>query len=335
FVPGEGVGIVLLKPLSRAIADEDQIHAVIKSTSTNHGGKTNGYTVPNPVAQGELVRAALDKAGVNARAVSYIEAHGTGTDLGDPIEITGLTQAFFKDTDDTGYCAIGSAKSNIGHLEAAAGMAGLTKIVLQMKHKMLVPSLHAQELNPNIHFAKTPFVVQQSLEEWQRPVIHFDGELREFPRIAGVSSFGAGGSNAHVILEEYRPEEASRNDPTLMQVKQVKHVKVIVPLSAKTEAGLKERAGQLLSVIRAGELSDSDLPDVAYTLQIGREAMEERITLVVDSIQELQTKLMRYLEGQADIDGLSKGQNKAGKELKDITEVNANMEIWLQLGDYQ
>ncbi|GAA0835806.1 hypothetical protein GCM10008915_22900 [Bifidobacterium pullorum subsp. gallinarum] len=335
FVPGEGVGIVLLKPLSRAIADEDQIHAVIKSTSTNHGGKTNGYTVPNPVAQGELVRAALDKAGVNARAVSYIEAHGTGTDLGDPIEITGLTQAFFKDTDDTGYCAIGSAKSNIGHLEAAAGMAGLTKIVLQMKHKMLVPSLHAQELNPNIHFAKTPFVVQQSLEEWQRPVIHFDGELREFPRIAGVSSFGAGGSNAHVILEEYRPEEASRNDPTLMQVKQVKHVKVIVPLSAKTEAGLKERAGQLLSVIRAGELSDSDLPDVAYTLQIGREAMEERIALVVDSIQELQTKLMRYLEGQADIDGLSKGQNKAGKELKDITEVNANMEIWLQLGDYQ
>ncbi|UUZ86840.1 polyketide synthase [Paenibacillus sp. P26] len=178
----------------------------MRSTSVNHGGKTNGYMVPNPNAQGELVRAALDKAGIHARTVSYIEAHGTGTDLGDPIEITGLTQAFSKDTKDTGFCAIGSAKSNIGHLEAAAGIAGLTKIVLQMKHKMLVPSLHSQELNPNIRFAKTPFVVQQ-LKEWKRPVIPVDGESREYPRTAGVSSFGAGGANAHVILEEFVLED--------------------------------------------------------------------------------------------------------------------------------
>ena len=163
FVPGEGVGVILLKRLSRAVADQDQIYAIIRGTSINHGGKTNGYTVPNPNAQGELIRSALDKAGVNARAVSYIEAHGTGTELGDPIEITGLTQAFRKDTEDTGYCAIGSVKSNIGHPEAAAGIAGLTKIVLQMQHGQLVPSLHAKELNPNINFAKTPFVVQQEL----------------------------------------------------------------------------------------------------------------------------------------------------------------------------
>ncbi|OME64156.1 hypothetical protein BK119_26685, partial [Paenibacillus peoriae] len=108
FVPGEGAGVVLLKPLSKAIADEDLIHAVIRGTSINHGGKTNGYTVPNPTAQGELIRAALERAGVHARTVSYIEAHGTGTELGDPIEVTGLTQAFRKDTPDTGFCAIGS-----------------------------------------------------------------------------------------------------------------------------------------------------------------------------------------------------------------------------------
>ena len=123
---------------------EDQIHAVIRATSINHGGKTNGYTVPNPVAQKELVRAALEKAGVSARTISYIEAHGTGTELGDPIEITGLTQAFAQDTADKQFCAIGSAKSNIGHLEAAAGIAGVTKVVLQLKHRQLVPSLHCR-----------------------------------------------------------------------------------------------------------------------------------------------------------------------------------------------
>lgn len=321
FVPGEGVGIVLLKPLSRAIADEDQIHAVIRSTSTNHGGKTNGYTVPNPVAQGELVRAALDKAGINARAISYIEAHGTGTDLGDPIEITGLTQAFSKDTRDTGFCSIGSAKSNIGHLEAAAGMAGLTKIVLQMKHKMLVPSLHAKELNPNINFANTPFVVQQSLQVWQKPMIHMDGELIEFPRMAGVSSFGAGGSNAHVILEEYTPEETYRPAPSSQD-----GLPVVIPLSAKNQPCLNERVKQLLEMMDEEILSDSHLLDMAYTLQVGREGMEERIAVVAESIQDLQAKLTRYLTGHNDIDGLYRGQMKPGKEQQSIEEADSSME---------
>lgn len=180
FVPGEGAGVVLLKPLSRAIADKDHIYAVIRGTRINHGGKTNGYTVPNPVAQGELIREAFDKAGVNARAVSYIEAHGTGTELGDPIEVTGLTQAFKKDTQDTGFCAIGSVKSNIGHLEAAAGIAGIAKIILQMKNRKIAPSLHSQKLNPNINFSKTPFVVQQGLSEWERPIVEEDGEQQEY-----------------------------------------------------------------------------------------------------------------------------------------------------------
>ncbi|MBL8215405.1 MAG: polyketide synthase, partial [Bryobacterales bacterium] len=167
FVPGEGVGVVLLKPLQRALQDGDNIHAVILGSSVNHGGKTNGYTVPNPLAQADLIRAALDQAGVHARTISYIEAHGTGTELGDPIEITGLQQAFEKDTQETGFCAIGSVKSNLGHLEAAAGIAGLTKVVLQMKHGRLAPSLHTESLNPNINFSRTPFFVQKDAAEWR------------------------------------------------------------------------------------------------------------------------------------------------------------------------
>ncbi|WP_237706224.1 type I polyketide synthase [Ornithinibacillus scapharcae] len=206
FVPGEGVGVILLKSLSKAIEDGDNIHGVIKGTSINHGGKTNGYTVPNPKAQAKLVRDALDKASVNARSVSYIEAHGTGTELGDPIEISGLSQAFRNDTDDLQYCAIGSAKSNIGHLEGAAGIAGLMKAILQMKNGQIAPTLHADELNPLIDFANSPFYVQRELKEWSRPVLELSGMRKEYPRIAGVSSFGAGGANAHVIIEEYHKE---------------------------------------------------------------------------------------------------------------------------------
>ncbi|WP_264453579.1 SDR family NAD(P)-dependent oxidoreductase [Paenibacillus polymyxa] len=307
FVPGEGAGVVLLKPLSKAIADGDLIHAVIRGTSINHGGKTNGYTVPNPTAQGELIRAALERAGVHARTVSYIEAHGTGTELGDPIEVTGLTQAFRKDTPDTGFCAIGSVKSNIGHLEAAAGIAGVGKIILQMKNQTLVPSLHAQELNPNIHFGQTPFVVQQELGEWKRPVVEIDGETREYPRIAGISSFGAGGSNAHVIIEEYIAEEKVPMSVTAQKP-------AIIVLSAKNEERLKKQAERLLAVMREGKLSESSLADVAYTLQVGREAMEERLAVIAGSMQELVDKLEGFLKGRDGIPELYRGQVKRNKE---------------------
>ncbi|MDY8047558.1 SDR family NAD(P)-dependent oxidoreductase [Paenibacillus polymyxa] len=307
FVPGEGAGVVLLKPLSKAIADGDLIHAVIRGTSINHGGKTNGYTVPNPTAQGELIRAALERAGVHARTVSYIEAHGTGTELGDPIEVTGLTQAFRKDTPDTGFCAIGSVKSNIGHLEAAAGIAGVGKIILQMKNRTLVPSLHAQELNPNIHFGQTPFIVQRELGEWRRPVVEIDGETREYPRIAGISSFGAGGSNAHVIIEEYIAEEKVPMSVTAQKP-------AIIVLSAKNEERLKKQAERMLAVMREGQLSESSLADVAYTLQVGREAMEERLAVIAGSMQELVDKLGGFLEGRDSIPELYRGQVKRNKE---------------------
>jgi len=333
FVPGEGVGVVLLKRLSQAVADEDHIYAVIRGTSVNHGGKTNGYTVPNPTAQGEVIRDALDKAGVNARAVSYIEAHGTGTELGDPIEITGLSQAFRKDTQDTEFCSIGSAKSNIGHLEAAAGIAGITKIVLQMQHKKIVPSLHAKELNPNINFSKTPFSVQQDLAEWKRPVVEINGVSKEYPRIAGISAFGAGGSNAHVIIEEYIPRDTEQSD-FLVNAQNP----AIIVLSAKNEDCLKARVQQLLVAIQKQKLVDSDLAHIAYTLQVGREAMKDRLALLVGSMKEMEEKLREFIAGKNGIEGLYQGMVKRDKDTLNLFAADEDLQqvidIWAQKGKY-
>lgn len=203
YVPGEGVGAVLLKPLASAIADGDNIQAIIRGSAINHGGKTNGYTVPNPVSQSHVISDALRNAKIGPEQLSYIEAHGTGTALGDPIEITALSKAFKGLKRDNEWCPVGSVKSSIGHLESAAGIAAITKVVLQMKHRTLVPSLHASQLNPNIGFAESPLRVQREVSQWNQPKIIKEGKAKISPRIAGVSSFGAGGSNAHVIIEEY------------------------------------------------------------------------------------------------------------------------------------
>jgi acyl transferase domain-containing protein/aryl carrier-like protein/UDP-glucose 4-epimerase len=299
FVPGEGVGAVLLKPLSRAIADGDDIYAVIRGTSVNHGGKTSGYTVPNPIAQAQLIRTALDKAGVSAREISYIEAHGTGTSLGDPIEITGLSQAFGKDTADVQFCAIGSVKSNIGHLEAAAGIAGVAKIVLQMKHRMLAPSLHAGELNKNIDFERSPFYVQRELSAWDTPVVEENGMKRELPRLASISAFGAGGANAHVIIGEYIPDAGSEKptEPENLH----KETAAFIVLSARNEKQLMEKARQLLAFIDE-EITDNrhELLRMAYTLQTGREEMEERLGFRAASVEELREKLRSLSMGKGD-----------------------------------
>ncbi|WP_434151550.1 SDR family NAD(P)-dependent oxidoreductase [Methylocaldum gracile subsp. desertum] len=246
YIPGEGVGAVLLKPLKQAIEDGDHIYGVIKGTALNHGGKTNGYTVPNPRAQTDVIKRAIEQAGVEPRAISYIEAHGTGTRLGDPIEITGLSQAFESYTTDRQFCAIGSAKSNIGHCESAAGIAGLSKVLLQMKHATLVPSLHSEVLNPHIDFAQTPFVVQHRCEPWQRPVLVSESEAKEYPRLAGVSSFGAGGSNAHVIVEEYRPDGEASFPAEAVEP----GAPVLIPLSARNAERLQVYAEKLLAFLK-------------------------------------------------------------------------------------
>src|SRR5579864_8282930 len=254
YVPGEGVGVVVLKGLAEAERDGDHIYGVIRGSALNHGGKTNGYTVPNPKAQASVIRRALAEAKTAARHISYIEAHGTGTKLGDPIEIAALNHAYQGETEEKQYCAIGSVKSNIGHCESAAGIAGLTKVLLQMQHGQLVPSLHAERLNPYIEFEKSAFVVNRELRAWERPVV----EGREQPRIAGVSSFGAGGANAHVIVEEYVAgawERGSRRD------------EVVIVLSARTEEQLKEKGRELVEYIEEEEAEgrEIDVEAIGYT----------------------------------------------------------------------
>ncbi len=282
YVPGEGTGALILKAKRNAIEDGDHIYGIIKATSVNHGGKTSGYTVPNPNAQAEVIRTVLDKAGISAREVSYVEAHGTGTALGDPIEIRALTKAFSSDTKDTGFCAIGSIKSNIGHCESASGVAAISKVLLQMKYKQLVPSIHAEELNPNIDFGHSPFRVQRTLEEWKRPIITEEGIIREGKRIAGISSFGAGGTNAHVIIEEYEESDYKKEDRS-----------VIIALSCETEKGLKQEAFNLKKAAQENPMLS--LQDISYTLLKGRESFENRAAFTTDSLSDMVDKLDDYL----------------------------------------
>ncbi|AJQ95099.1 SDR family NAD(P)-dependent oxidoreductase [Gynuella sunshinyii] len=309
YVPGEGVGVVLLKQLPQALADHDPVHAVIRASQVNHGGRTSGYSVPNPKAQAALIHRALEKAGIPARAVSYIEAHGTGTELGDPIEVSGLTQAFRQHTDDIGFCALGSAKSNIGHLEAAAGVAGLIKVILQLRHQQLVPSLHAQTLNPNIDLDDSPFVVQTTLQPWARPAVQQDGQQIEYPRIAGISSFGAGGANAHIVVSEY---PAMAVTPNLPQVDEQRPALIL--LSARHPEALQQIVSNLLTYLADINRAELNLHQLAYTLQVGREAMNERLALMVTSVAELTDKLHGFLRTENDFEGVFHGQVQRDKE---------------------
>ncbi|HEU4818025.1 SDR family NAD(P)-dependent oxidoreductase, partial [Janthinobacterium sp.] len=330
YVPAEGVGAVLLKPLAKAIADGDHIYGVIKGSALNHGGKTNGYTVPNPAGQGKVIARALRRAGIDARDISYVEAHGTGTSLGDPIEIAGLSRAFREQTPDRQFCAIGSAKSNIGHCESAAGIAGLTKVLLQMRHRQLVPSLHSAVLNPHIDFAASPFVVQQELGEWKRPLRMRDGTPHEVARIAGISSFGAGGSNAHLIIEEYTATDSAGAEC---------HTPALVVLSARTVQALERQVRQLVRTLALQSWTDADLADIAYTLQVGREAMDERLALQADSLQALRDQLGDWLRGAEGSATVHRGQARGERSVVGVFAADEDMgsivDAWIAKGKYE
>ncbi len=203
FVPGEGVGAVLLKPLADAEADNDEIWGVIKASFVNSAGHRSGFTVPNPTAQADLITETIRRAGIAPESIGYIEAHGTGTRLGDPIEVAGIKAALASGgtdgnengTAERSRCAIGSVKANIGHLEGAAGIAGLTKLLLQLRHRQITPCVHLDKVNPMIDTGSGRFYFPTELTEWTSEP--------NTPRRGGVSSFGSGGAGAHVIVEEY------------------------------------------------------------------------------------------------------------------------------------
>ncbi|MGB2947982.1 MAG: beta-ketoacyl synthase N-terminal-like domain-containing protein, partial [Rhodococcus sp. (in: high G+C Gram-positive bacteria)] len=303
YVPGEGVGAVLLKPLELAIVDGDHIHGVIKGSAVNHGGKTNGYTVPNPVAQTEVVRAALIRAGVGADSISYLEAHGTGTSLGDTIEIEALSAAFHGVPADGAHCAIGSVKSNIGHLEAAAGISQITKVLLQMRSGRLFPSrLNADRTNPAINFSRTPFRVQLEEAPWWPARRAQDGV--PYPRRAGISSFGVGGVNVHLVLEEYIPRQrvSTKRDSEPQ----------LLPLSARTPEALLRQVRRLQDVLR--QEVQPDLAGMAFTLQTGRVALPYRIAFVASGHGELVDRIEAFLavEGRDTAPGVFAGATRPG-----------------------
>ncbi|MBA3773529.1 MAG: polyketide synthase dehydratase domain-containing protein, partial [Ramlibacter sp.] len=286
YVRGEGAAMLLLKPLARARSDGDRIYAVIKGTAVNHGGRASGLTVPNPAGQAALLRQAYESAAIDARTISYVEAHGTGTSLGDPIEVRALKQAFAGDTMGAPgelSCGIGSIKTRIGHLEAAAGIAGLLQVIASMRRRMLPASLNFSTLNPHIDLSGSAFYVVAKAQPWElapgQPL-----------RRAGVSSFGSGGTNAHAVVEEYT-EPVSSQTPA--------GGPAIIVLSAGDAGRLRLQAQRLLTVLAGETFGDADLADIAYTLQVGREAMQARLACVASSIADLSGKLERFLAGQA------------------------------------
>lgn len=265
-VDGNGAGIVVLKRLPDALADGDTIHAVIKSTAINNDGALKiGYTAPSVNGQAGVIAEALALSGVDPESITYIEAHGTGTTLGDPIELAALSQVFGSRTSKKGFCAIGSVKTNVGHLGAAAGIAGLIKTVLALKHRQIPPSLHFTQPNPKIDFANSPFYVNTTLAEWQ---------TKEIPRHAGVSSFGLGGTNAHAILEEAPPRTPSGPSRSWQ----------LLTLSAKTTPALENATQQLVTYLQ--QHPELPLPDIAYTLQVGRQTFAWRRMLVCQGREE-------------------------------------------------
>ncbi|MGQ0841558.1 SDR family NAD(P)-dependent oxidoreductase [Actinokineospora sp.] len=262
---GDGAAVVVLKPLRQAMADRDTVLAVIRgSAMTNDGAMKFSYTAPSVVGQGQAVAAALADARVDPADVTYVEAHGTATELGDPIEVAGLTRGY-GDVGKKQYCAIGSVKTNVGHLDRAAGVTGLIKIVESMRHEMIPALLHFTSPNPEIDFANSPFFPAAETMSWPR------SELR--PRIAGLNSLGVGGTNVHVVVQE-ADEHADRPvNPRRWQ---------FLPVSARTENAVQESCGRLGGHLDAGHAVD--LADIAFTLQAGRQLFNHRRVAVVDSV---------------------------------------------------
>ncbi|MBB3120980.1 alpha/beta fold hydrolase [Pseudoduganella violacea] len=282
FVPGEGVGAVVLKPLRLALEDGDSIYAVIRGSAVNHNGRSAGYTSSDPARQADVVRGALERAAVDPRSVAYIEAAANGIELGDAIEMSALGKVFGDGTGASGARRIGSVKPNIGHCEAASGMSQLTKVIMSLHQRVLAPTLLEGERNRHVDFTRLPFEVQLAAEPWQP--LQIDG--LDVPRRAGITGIGGGGVNAHVVLEEWvaPPRAAAPAQPSLLL------------LSAHTQEALRRTAADWIAHLP--QLAESDLADLAWTLRRGREAMSKRLAVVAGSMAEFAEVLQLWLQGE-------------------------------------
>jgi len=349
FVPGEGVGALVLKRLADAEADHDQIYGVIIGSGINQDGATNGITAPNLISQIELEREIYEKYAIDPESLSYVEMHGTGTQLGDPIELEALSTVFQERTRRQQYCAIGSVKTNIGHTMAAAGVAGLQKVLLAMKHKKLVPSLHFEQPNPHFDFEASPFYVNTEVQDWKSEE---GGPLR-----AAVSSFGFSGTNAHLVVEEYMPKRSLRASARVGHTGEASSplhdgesfgtmpscsgelasptvLPCLFVLSAKSEPQLKSYAQEMKRWIQAH--AEQALPDIAFTCQVGRAALDYRLAIVADSREVLLQRLEGFVDNQTSL-GVQTAQVKKGTNDATLFEADADgqslLYIWCQKKD--
>ena len=341
YVRGEGIGMLLLKPLKIAIQEGNIIHALVKGTAENHGGRTNSLTAPNPKSQSAVIQKAIADADVDFSRISYIECHGTGTELGDPVEIEGLktvSDQLLEDKERTHTCKLGSIKSNIGHLEMAAGIVGVIKVVLQMQHKKIAKSLHCEKINSYIDLSNSPYEVAQNASEWQVTI----GKTR----VGGVSSFGFGGVNSHVVLEEFQ-EPALAGEEEIQD--STNHSSQLLLISARTEESLLNYVSKYPTFIKTLPKNPTTLKRLAYTLQIGRSEMQERLVFIVKSLDEWADLLDSFLESKGKVnhrniykgtvkssatDNLEIGDTEAGKEyinkLIDTHESGKLAELWVK-----
>ncbi|MFB8033727.1 beta-ketoacyl synthase N-terminal-like domain-containing protein [Streptomyces sp. NPDC056004] len=291
FVPGEGVGAVLLKPLADAVADGDRIWAVIRGSAVNTAGRTSGFTVPNPAVQADVMATAIARAGLNPHTITYVEAHGTGTELGDPLEAAALSRALAAGRPQGQDCAVGSVKANIGHLEGASGVAGLTKVLLQMKHRQIAPCVGLNELNPKI--SGESLVFPRDLTPWQGAVV--DDEVT--PLRAGVSSFGAGGANAHVVVEEYRPWSPGAAEPLGRACDDMSGCgEQLVVLTAHSKNSLRQLAAAMSRSLTGRPDTAEELVRLAFSTQVGRKYLGERLAVVAGDLASLKAALDSFVE---------------------------------------
>ena len=342
YVRGEGVGMLMLKSLRAAQRDGDDIYAVIKGAAENHGGRTTSLTAPNPNAQAAVIRRAIKDAGIDFHRVGYIECHGTGTELGDPVEISGLKTVAKEllDADAAAEkqaaspCYLGSIKSNIGHLEYGAGVVGMIKVILQIRHRKIAKSLHCDTISPLIDLKRTPYKIAQQAVDWEVPA----GQTR----IGGVSSFGFGGANAHVIIEEYIDRDSGPvcDNPDIAQ---------LLVFSARNADILHDTLQAYPEFLSKTDRSADTLRRIANTLQIGRAEMHERVAFVVRSVDEFDELLQGFLQEKDNFyhrkvfrgssrsgggDKLDIGDTQAGQEfmrrLVETGEIEKIAELWVK-----
>ncbi|WP_433746030.1 amino acid adenylation domain-containing protein [Paenibacillus amylolyticus] len=300
----EGVGAVLLKPYDQAVKDGDHIYAVLKGSAVNQDGKTIGITAPNPLSQTEVIVSAWNQAGIDPEKIDFIEAHGTGTKLGDPVEFKALCNAFNQFTDQKQFCALGSVKSNIGHLFEAAGIVSFIKSVLMLKNKKVPPLVHFESPNPHLKLESSPFYISKNLAEF---------DVEQSPLVGGVSSFGFSGTNAHVILQEYVSHPLELNER-----KEEKNPHYLLALSANNEDSLSTLIKRYLNYMERDH--SWNLLDICYTTNTGRPHLQFRAAITTTNKEDMLTKLRLLSEDKKNIEGIYLGNVKTYTDYSKLKE---------------